>query len=180
MTNTKEKENQSPEPEPTESWTEFAPASKRQNDEPYDAPEIRTSLPLPARPIVKGGFALALSVSALVLVWIFFQLAGGISWNKAQSTDEQENQPVVEKPAAEMTAEEKLQWCLATRECGREDPPLKKPATVAKADSKIASQRKKRSELTARSLSRPSTPYTTAQNVGRPMRFSRYVPPPTP
>jgi hypothetical protein len=99
-----------------ETWTKFAPVSSIQEAEPYDAPEIRTSLPLPARPFIKGGFALAFSGGVLILIWIFSQLAGGISWNQEkQASEQQDNQPVTSKPSPQMTAEEKLQWCIATR-----------------------------------------------------------------
>lgn len=175
--NTKEKEShQSQEQNYLEAWAEFVPAAKFSDNEPEETPEIRTELPLPARPIVKGGFAVVLSGSALVLVWIFFQLAGGIDWNKEKkSTQEQENQPVAAKPSSGMTAEEKLQWCMAAGKCAEREEPLKKPTTNALADPKVTKRREKREELGVR----PHASYRV-QDVRRPVRVSRALPGPTP
>lgn len=175
MTNTQEKETSNKQPKEQnqpEAWTEFAPVSRAQQaKEPLEAPEIRTRLPLPARPMVKGGFALALSGTVLVLVGIFFQLAGAFSWNNPnESAELQSKQPVAAgKQSSEMTAEEKLQWCLATRKCGSViDPPLKKPISVAKVD-KDATSRKEKQEAKL-SQAKPQLSYNTVRDVEPPVQ----------
>ncbi len=170
--------------QPDEAWTKFAPTSSRQDDDSYDVPEIRTQLPLPARPMVKGGFAIALSGSALVLVWIFFQLASGISWNNAKETTQEQKVPVAEAPSSKMTAEEKLQWCLASGRCSEQEDAAKKSTTIAKSASQPNLTKEKRENISRRESDRPNVPASTnvehPVTISRPVRVARYVTPPPP
>ncbi len=169
-------EEKQPQPQ---TWTKFAPVSSVLEDEPYIAPEIRTELPLPARPFVKGGFALAFSGGVLVMVAIFFQLASGIGWNQEkQSSEQPENQSATRKPTSEMTAQEKLQWCLATRKCGEIEEPSKNATLTARTNPNATAQRKKHPVLAARPPTRPQVSYNTAQEVSRPVQIQHYEEPP--
>jgi len=165
------REEKQPEPE---TWTKFAPVSSIQEDESYEAPEIRTSLPLPARPFVKGGFALAFSGSVLILIWIFSQLAGGISWNQEkQASEQQDNQPVASKPSSQMTTEEKLQWCIATRECTEPSKDLSKTATKNTG----ATPQKKHEVLASQIQPRPQLSYNATQELEKPVQIQQPVQP---
>lgn len=182
---TKKKLNQSVDQKQPEAWTEFAPTSSLQDDESYDLPEIRTELPLPARPMVKGGFAIALSGSALVLVAIFFQLASGISWNDSKQTTQEQNVPFAQAPSSLMTAEEKLQWCLASGKCSKQEDSVKKTKTINSTAPQPNQTKEKRTDSsTGRTPDRPDMSNEPATNVAhpvtvsRPVRVVRYVTPP--
>ena len=163
----------------TETWTKFAPVSSVIEDEPYEVPEIRTQLPLPARPFIKGGFALAFSGGVLVLIAIFFQLAGGIGWNQEkQSSSQPDNQAVAKTPSSEMTAQEKLQWCLATRKCGEIENPSKDTTKTATTKPNATPQGKKPAVLVARTSIRPQSSYNTAQEFSRPVQIQQPEQPP--
>ena len=157
MTNASKKENQTAEQTEPEAWTEFAPTSSLKDDEPEADPEISTDLPLPARPLVKGGFAVALSGSVLMLIWIFLQMVGNFNWNKAEQSQEEQQPVAQQQPTTEMTPEEKLQWCLATRKCGEGDKGESNQSTKVATASKVTPQAKKHDELAARSPTRPQT-----------------------
>lgn len=184
MTNVTKKENQTAEqaqPE-SEEWNKFAPTSSLKDDEPYTEPEISTELPLPARPLIKGGFAIALSGSVLVLIWVFLQMVSNFSWNKADQSPDEQQSVAQQQPTSEMTPEEKLQWCLATRKCGEGDKGDKgesNKSTKATTASKATSQPQKHGELAARSSTRPQTSnnYSPApvQPIERPVQSVKPV-----
>lgn len=187
MTNATKKENQTPEQAQTQSeaWTEFAPTSALKDDEqPYAEPEISTVLPLPARPLVKGGFAIALSGSVLMLLWIFLQMVGNFNWNQADRSQEDVQPVAQQQPTTEMTPEEKLQWCLATRKCGAGDKEESNTSTKTAATSKATSQAKKHDRLATRSLAQPqaSNNYNSVplQPAERPVQSVKPVPSPPP